>query len=486
MSRWLLLAALAVSVAALLASASSSPPALGVAVLAVFLLSCPGIPLVALAGLDRDLPLAIGLVVSLSLALHGLLATNAVALGGLPAVELVRGTAILSLAGIGAVLVRDAGRPSRRGTASRQRSGPSFRVSVVTPAELGPAELETWARLQARSLELSSGFLAPEFALAVGEVRPHARVAVLEQDGEAVGFLGFEQGRFGVGRPIGAGLTEVQGVVAPDGLEWDPRALLRGCGLAVLELDRLLASQASPELAGATSWRAPVIELDGTFETYLDGCRARSKKLVSDTFYKLRRLEREHGLVRVENRAGDPEALRAVLAWKSAQYRRSGLADRFADGGIVELVERLLAVRGERFSGVLPTLLVDGKPVAGHVMLRCQHVLTGWFPAYDPAFSRFSPGLILRLLTARSAARAGIEVIELGREGGDYKERLKTGDRLLVETALSRPGVVAGARWARREPERLLRATVVKRPALYATARRSVATAARLRSLGRD
>jgi CelD/BcsL family acetyltransferase involved in cellulose biosynthesis len=131
-------------------------------------------------------------------------------------------------------------------------------------------------------------------------------------------------------------------------------------------------------------------------------------------------------------------------------------------------------------------LLVDGRPVAGHIMLRRQPVLTGWFPAYDPAFARFSPGLILRLLTARSAARAGIEAIELGREGGEYKERLKTGDRLLVETSLARPSAVSGVRWARREPERLLRATVVKHPALYVSARRSAARIARLRRLGRD
>jgi CelD/BcsL family acetyltransferase involved in cellulose biosynthesis len=475
MRRWALLVALVASTAALVATASASPPAPALAVLVLFLLLCPGIPIVALAGLDGDVPTAIGLTVALSLALHGLLATAAVAIGGLPATEIVRGTALLSLAGIGAALIRDARLREPRRRAARSGLAPSVRVSVVRTAELGPSELLAWARMQDQSIELSSAFLAPEFALAVGETRPQARVAVIEQDGELAGFLGFEQGRFGVGRPIGAGLTEVQGVVGRAGVELDIRALVRGCGLSVLELDRLLASQVPSRTSGATTWRAPVIELTEGFEAYLDDCRRRSKKLVSDTFYKLRRLEREHGPVSVEDRADDTGALRAVLAWKSAQYRRTGLADRFADREIVELVERLLALRTPAFEGALPVLLVDGRPIAGHVMLRRRPVLTGWFPAYDPAFARYSPGLILRLLTARSAACSGIEAIELGREGGDYKERLKTGDRLLVETAFSRPGPVAGARWARREPERLLRTYVVQHPRVYASTRRAVA-----------
>jgi CelD/BcsL family acetyltransferase involved in cellulose biosynthesis len=481
MRRWALPFALVASVAALAASAGSSPPPPAVAVLALFLLTCPGIPIVALAGLDRDVPLAIGLTVALSLVVHGVLATAAVAIGGLPATELVRGTALLSLAAVAAALVRERPGLRERARSGRSRAAPSVRVSVVRPAELGRTEIELWRRFQEPSLELSSGFLAPEFALAVGEMRPQARVAVLEQDGEPAGFLGFELGRFGVGKPIGAGLTEVQGVVGRPELEPDLRALVRGCGLTVLELDRLLAAQAPARRSGATAWRAPVIELADGCEAYLDECRKRSKKLVGDTFYKLRRLEREHGPVRVEDRAGDTGALRTVLAWKSAQYRRTGLADRFADETIAQLVERLLAVRSPSFGGMLPMLLVDGRPAAGHVMLRCGPVLTGWFPAYDPAFARYSPGLILRLLTVRLAEQAGIEVIELGREGGDYKERLKTGDRLLVETAVSRPGPVAVARWARREPERLLRAGVVRNPALYASARRVVARAAALR-----
>jgi CelD/BcsL family acetyltransferase involved in cellulose biosynthesis len=77
----------------------------------------------------------------------------------------------------------------------------------------------------------------------VGRVRPGARVAVLEEGPEVVGFFPYERGPLRVGRPIGAGLSDCQGLVHTPDLEWDRRELLRGAGLNVWEFDHLLATQ---------------------------------------------------------------------------------------------------------------------------------------------------------------------------------------------------------------------------------------------------
>lgn len=107
-----------------------------------------------------------------------------------------------------------------------------MRVSVVRPGELGPDDIASWRAMQSSTPSLANPFLSPEFTVAVGEFRPSARVAVLSDGPDVVGFFPFERGRLGAGMPIAAGLTDCQGVIHAPGLEWDARELLRACRLS--------------------------------------------------------------------------------------------------------------------------------------------------------------------------------------------------------------------------------------------------------------
>jgi CelD/BcsL family acetyltransferase involved in cellulose biosynthesis len=174
--------------------------------------------------------------------------------------------------------------------------------------------------------------------------------------------------------------------------------------------------------------------------------------------------------------------LRTLLAWKTDQYRRTGRTDRFAKPWIVELVEHLLATQTEHFGGVLDMIYVDGHPVAGHFGLRTRTTLAGWFPAYDTAYARYSPGLIHHLAMAERAAEAGIEIIDMGRGEKEYKEKLKNGEYYVAEGRIARRSVGAGAHWMLRVPVRRLRSTVLASPLLTSTADRTLKTFGRLRT----
>ena len=86
-------------------------------------------------------------------------------------------------------------------------------ISVIRPSELGPAEITAWHDMQRRTPALANPFLSPEFSIAVGRVRPAARVAVLTDGQDITGFFPFERRRLGVGVPIAAGLTDCQGLI---------------------------------------------------------------------------------------------------------------------------------------------------------------------------------------------------------------------------------------------------------------------------------
>jgi hypothetical protein len=115
---------------------------------------------------------------------------------------------------------------------------------------------------------LANPFLSPEFAIAVGRFRPDARVAILEDGQSLVGFFPFEKRRLGLGVPIGGRLSGCQGVVHVPGAEWDPRELLRGCGLAAWQFDNLITGQQPFEPYQAATRPSPVIDLADGFKAY--------------------------------------------------------------------------------------------------------------------------------------------------------------------------------------------------------------------------
>ncbi|QHC21942.1 GNAT family N-acetyltransferase [Streptomyces sp. GS7] len=360
-------------------------------------------------------------------------------------------------------------------------------LAVLRPGELTGADREVWRALQseARALgapQLANPFLAPEFTLAVGRCRPGVRIAVVHEGAGPVAYLPFERTALGVGRAIGLGLSDAQGVVHRPGFHWDAQELIRACGLSVLEFDHLVEGQEPFGSRKFPVFGSPVVDVDRGFDAYLRQLRARSSKFVRTTFAKERKLGRDVAPVRFVHDERDPAVLRTLMRWKSAQYRRTGRSDRFAHPWIVRLMEQLFHTRTESFTGLLSVLYAGDRPVAAHFGLRSPSVLACWFPAYDPRFARFSPGLVLHLRMAEAAAADALAYLDLGRGAKDYKNSLKTRELTVHEGMVMRRHPVALGHVARRAPVRALRHAVLARPELSGPADRLLKRVGRLRT----
>ncbi|MEO3976387.1 GNAT family N-acetyltransferase [Streptomyces sp. CAU 1734] len=352
---------------------------------------------------------------------------------------------------------------------------------MVRPGELDERDIRSWRELRAGADVPASPFMEPEFTLTVGRVRPAARVAVLHQDGERAGFFPFERGPLGQGRAIGLGVSDCQGAVIRPGLDITARELLRACSLSAWEFDNLEAGQELFTPEAAEEFESPVIEVAGGYEAYEEALRAESPKFLRTTLAKERRLGRQAGEVSFVFDERDPAALRTLMEWKSAQYRRTGRRDRFAKEWITTLVRLLHESRTPGCSGVLSVLYAAGRPVAAHFGLRSPTVLACWFPAYDPAYAKYSPGLILHLRMARAAAAEGIGMLDMGRGAAEYKDSLKTGRLSVHEGSSVRPGAGAALYWVSREPSRRAQHFVRSRPGLAEYGRRTLNRVGRLR-----
>ena len=374
----------------------------------------------------------------------------------------------------------------RRATAdiitSGQRRQSAVNVAVVRPHELGAAELVAWDAMQQSTAELAHPFLSAGFALAAGSVRPGARVAVLEEGSNVVGFFAFERGRFGIGRPIAAGVSDRQAVVHARGLQFDFRELLKRCELDVWEFDHLVAGQLAAAGRSVVSRDSPIMDVSGGYDAYLDGRRKATKKTLKSTLYKQRKMQRDLGSTRFEFDVRDLEPLTLLMRWKSAQYRRTGRRDRFAVAWIERLVRELFDTRREACAGTLSVLYVDERVVAAHFGLRSRSSLACWFPAYDVSLARYSPGLVLHLAMAEAAAGKGIGHLDLGKGDEEYKDALKSGEVTVGEGWIERPSATALARNVQRFPRRVAEHALARHPVLRRSARTTLKRVGSLRT----
>lgn len=349
-----------------------------------------------------------------------------------------------------------------------------MRITVIRPDDLGTNEIDRWHQFQAANPSLANPFLAPEFTVAVGRVRPRSRVAVLSDGAAIVGFFPFERSPLGVGLPIAPGLNDSHGLIHTPALEWDPQQLLRACRLAVWEFDHLIEGQLPFARYQIARHASPIMDFTGGFEAYRTRVKENYERAVlktqtpvHKTQSRSRRIARDVGALRFEAECHDAAVLRALMSWKSDQYRRTGTYDRFARGWIVELLHELLATRSPAFAGILQALYAGDELVAAGFYLRANRVMSEWFPGYNRAFGKYSPGILMRWCIAETAAADGVRHIDLGRGPEGHKLMFKTGDSFVFEGQVTRRSAMSAARWARRISSRRLREIVVGSPPLY-------------------
>jgi CelD/BcsL family acetyltransferase involved in cellulose biosynthesis len=342
-----------------------------------------------------------------------------------------------------------------------------MRVDVVHPGELGLDEISAWHGMQRATPSLTNPFLSPEFAIAVGRYRLESRVAVLTESGSVIGFFPFEKRRFGMGVPISGWLSPCHGLIHAPGAEWDPQELLRGCRLASWKFDNLIPAQKPFTPFHACIDPAPVIDLSDGFDDYYAKLRVKAPHLCKELERKARKLDREVGELSSTTVSKDLDALRALVAWKSDQYRRTDHVDRFEHPWIVGLLEMLLTADAEYLSGALSVLYAGDRPVAAQFGLRAGPTVVGWFTGYDATYGKYSPGLIQLMRLAEGVAATGGTSIHMGKGASKYTNTVKTGDIYVSQGTITARSVLGTAHLVRDAAVRRAWLTVRNHPALH-------------------
>ena len=319
-------------------------------------------------------------------------------------------------------------------------------VTVIHGKDLTTDLMDTWRDIQAADLTLSSPYFHPEFTKAVASVCNDVWVGVLREGSEVVGFFPFQKNWLGVGQPIGSLLlSDFHGVILKPGVHLDAKTLIRQCGLRIWDFDHLPANQTAFLPFHRHTAPSSFMDISLGYETYCATRRKAGSEQIKKTGGLRRKLEREAGPLRFLPHTQERIVLETLLKWKRAQYRETGYMDIFAFQWINGLLNTLLQRQTPEFGGILSALYVKDEIVAAHFGMRCGPVWHYWFPAYNPKFSKYSPGLILLLQMAEHGAAQGFQRIDLGKGEEPYKQRLRSGTVTLLEGCIERssPALVA-------------------------------------------
>ena len=315
-----------------------------------------------------------------------------------------------------------------------------MQIPCLKPFELTPSHTQAWNAILRAVPTLASPYFRPEYFTAVGAVCPRVEIAVLEQDGEAVGFLPFERGAWNVARPIGRQMSDFQAAIVRPEVDWKVRDVLAACRLKAWEFDHLLAEQPEWRPHHARVRPSPFLDLSHGYDAYESERQQAGVKSLAQTWRKLKKLEREVGPVRFQWHDSSPAVREQLYAWKSEQYARTGQADLFSHAWPRQVLDQIALAATDDFAGIVSTLHVNDRLAAVHLGMRSTRVLHYWFPAYDRELGKYSPGMILLLKLAQAAAERGMTRLDLGKGDEEYKQSLASGNTLVAEGAVdSRP-----------------------------------------------
>lgn len=295
-----------------------------------------------------------------------------------------------------------------------------FEARVCHPGELTVAEVARWQELRAQHDIWRNPLVGPGFARIVGSVRDDARVLVVSQAGLPVAFWAHHRRPGRLGRSIGAPFSDYHAVICDPAVPLGGDDLVRLAGLRRFRHNGLvdLADRFTGLTEGETGY---AITLEGSGEDYLETLRAGSPKRFKN-YRRLRNRLEEAGPVRLvasRNRA-DFETL---LAWKQAQFARTGLHDVLQPHWVRQLMDAIF--EGEEMEGtggLMLTLHAGDKLVAGQFGAREGEVFHPWIASTNPEFSVSSPGQAFLHYAIMAMPELGLRSYDLGTGHDHYKK----------------------------------------------------------------
>lgn len=298
------------------------------------------------------------------------------------------------------------------------------RCNIVRPFEVDGGLVQRWNAWRKLTPIFQSPFFSVDFAHAVGEVRPDARIAIFENATEPTGILSFQKFDRRTIVPLGGSYNDLHGLLGHVESNEDFITLVRSLSADSYRFHAMVDNRTASidrHLFGFTkSFLADLSAHPNGYVAFLETTR----QTIFKQRKKTRKMIKDLGPLRLEFDCRDPQVLQQVIDLKRAQYQRTHIFDLLS----VPWAQKLLNILHERTEtacrGLLSVLYAGDTLVAGHYGMIEGSMMHYWFPVYDFQFQQYSPGTALFLAIADEATKLGIKKIDFGYGEQPYKIKL--------------------------------------------------------------
>ena len=327
-------------------------------------------------------------------------------------------------------------------------------AETLHPSDLTEADAAAWRALCAATPAYGSPLLGPDFARAVGRVRDDARITLWRRNGELKAAFAHHRRPGGLGRAIGAPLSDYHGLVRAADFDVTVADALEAARLSAWRFNGLIDPFETFSAVGTSTQDAYVIRIGDDAEAYLEALRAASPKRFKNYRRLDHKLEREVGPITVVAADQCRGAYEQLLAWKRDQLHRTGAHNFFHGGWTQVLFDRFFDEGEGPLQGLAINLYAGGRLVAGHFGVRLGEAYHPWIASADPDLAAWSPGQVFLGRAIAAMPGVGLKVYDLGPGHAHYKapyarDTVRIGEGLATaDTPAGRAARASDALWA--------------------------------------
>ncbi|KPP80479.1 MAG: hypothetical protein HLUCCA04_12560 [Oceanicaulis sp. HLUCCA04] len=294
-----------------------------------------------------------------------------------------------------------------------------LRCETIKADALSARDRKAWAEM-ALATGLASPLLGPDFAIAVSAVRQDVEIALFRDERGLAAVFAFHRRPGGFARPIGSAFSDIHAILRRADITARDEDLLALAGISRARFTALVTRDKPPAAGLDAAGPSLAAVKRSTGEALVAELQANNPRRFKDLRRRLRKLEAEHGPVRLET-CDNPETLGQLIGWKRRQYRETGRHDVLAPRWTTRMMQVLFTRREGAVCGRLYTLTVGDRLIAAEYGPEGHGTFHPWLAAYDPEMSAYSPGHLLVYLLLSQMDRLGLDRYEMGTGHEDYK-----------------------------------------------------------------
>lgn len=290
------------------------------------------------------------------------------------------------------------------------------RIELVRPQDLTAHDESMWSAIVAARPDLSGPYFDIRYVKAIGPGVPHAGVARFYEGDKVAGYFAWQK-RGKTLLPMGAPLSDYHAVIAAEGFTPDFDGLMKATGTKRLEFqgwvgeDTVAGTRLTRRLADATAG----------YDAWWTAQNAQHHKFFKNVGRCQRNVEKDFGGFAFTWEQVTPELMDWVIGLKREQYKKTGMHDVFGCGWTRAMLDALAQSDDTDFGLRAGVFRHDGRLVAVEIALVQADEVHLWFPAYDPAYARYSVGILLTVAIIKNTESLGLKRFDFGTGGEDYK-----------------------------------------------------------------